>query len=48
MKTLHELEQESTDGFRNSDDTPVLYLSGQIKTLEELEQESTDGFRNPD
>jgi hypothetical protein len=48
MKTLYELEQESTDGFRNPDDTPVLQLSGTLKTLDQLEAESTDGFRNPE
>lgn len=48
MKTLYELEQESTDGFRNEDSTKVLHLSGQIKTLDELEQENPADFRNPE
>ena len=49
MKTLEQLEQENTDGFRNpDDDTPVLRLSGTFKTLEQLEAENSDGFRNPE
>lgn len=47
MKTLQQLEQENTDGFRNPERTEV-QLELSLKTLAELEAESTDGFRNPD
>ena len=50
MKTLYELEQESTDGFRNPENNSNdnFELISSMKTLDELEAESTDGFRNPE
>jgi len=47
MKTLQQLEQESTEGFRNPERTEV-QLDLSLKTLAELEAESTEGFRNPE
>jgi hypothetical protein len=47
MKTLYELEQESTDGFYNNEKSNATFdLITSMKTLGELESESTDGFRN--
>ena len=48
MKTLYELEQESTDGFYNENNNDNFDLISSMKTLGELEAESTDGFRNPE
>lgn len=47
MKTLQQLEQENTEGFRNPEQTEV-QLELNIKTLAELEAENTEGFRNPE
>lgn len=47
MKTLQQLEQDNTEGFRNPERTEV-QLEPDLKTLAELEVESTEGFRNPE
>ncbi len=47
MKTLQQLEQENTEGFRNPERTEV-QLELSLKTIAELEADSTDGFRNPE
>lgn len=47
MKTLQQLEQENTEGFRNPEPMESR-LNIIIKTIAELEAENTEGFRNPE